>query len=413
MDFFFAQLQNKINVYQNRYGKKYYLVIFKLIFFLFKCLLSTKYKKKLGGVTIVTDDIENKDCLTIGCVLGGGIGDILVSYLYIVKFAEKLDCRYKFHLFVGQSLETIKSLLNNSQLVSSISSMSCLEKNNNIDLLIRIEVQFPIFTFINEHKIRRLSNFILNYKNELEKFQNDHWNIIGKCDRTFYQQAFCQIKNMNRVTAMDVSGLLGLNIEDQLQLDIPEVGNEILKHYNLTERKYITLNRSCDINNPDPESIKLWPVQNFSQLVTILKSNYPDFTIVQLGYSHERCKTIPNVDINLIGKTNFSEVMALIKNSFLHIDGEGGLVHLRHFLCARPSVVLFGPTSPQNRGYPENINIRNTDCQCQFCEWIVGENWQSYCIKSGTSAPLCMQSISPSLVIRKIEESRVMFYNKV
>ena len=340
--------------------------------------------------------------------MGGGIGDILLGYLYIFKLSKKLDCKYKLHIFVGQSIESVQFLLNDSQIISSIARMDSLQDNQDLDLLVRLEVQFPNLHIINHNKVNRLSSFVINYKNELNKFEENHLNIIGSGDRTFYQQAFCLIKNKTRITAMDVCEVLGLTNTDRLQLSIPNNGNNILKKYNLSKKKYITINRSCDINNKDSESLKLWPVKNFNELTLLLKSKYPEIPIIQLGYSSERCKTISNTDINLIGKTNFAEVMALLNNSFLHIDGEGGLVHLRHFLCEKPSVVLFGPTSPQNRGYSENINIRNTNCQCEFCEWIIGENWQSYCIKSGTSNPLCMHSISPSMVMEKIEKSKIM-----
>ena len=407
MNSLLEKLQYKIYIYSQKYNDRYYLIIFKLIFFLIRSLFTKKKNDPTPTIPYLKKK-KNENCLVIGCVLGGGIGDILLGYLYIVKLSQKLDCKHKLHLFVGQSIDSVQSLLNNNQIISSISRMDSLPHNKDLDLLIRLEVQFPNLSFINHNKISRLSRFLIDYKNELKKFEENYLNIVGSGDRTFYQQAFCLIRNKTRITAMDVHEILGLKNTDRLNLSIPDDGNNILQKYNLSKKKYITINRSCDINNKNSESLKLWPVQNFNELTSFLKSKYPEIPIIQLGYSAERCKTISNTDINLIGKTNFAEVMALLHNSFLHIDGEGGLVHLRHFLCAKPSVVLFGPTSPKNRGYPENINIRNTDCPCQFCEWIVGENWQSYCIKSGSAIPLCMCSISPSLVIKKIEESEII-----
>ena len=73
------------------------------------------------------------------------------------------------------------------------------------------------------------------------------------------------------------------------------------------------------------------------------------------------------------------EVKALLKNSLLHIDNEGGLVHLRHALCAKKSIVLFGPTSDLFYGYAENENVRSNVCE-EPCEWE-NAKWNISCKK--------------------------------
>ena len=139
-----------------------------------------------------------------------------------------------------------------------------------------------------------------------------------------------------------------------------------------------------------------------NELISLLKSQYPNVKIVQLGSS--RCTQLKNIDINLIGKTTFSECMALLDASALHIDCECGMTHVRHFLSQKPSVVMFGPTSVSTRGYPENINLRANVCNCELCEWLIGGDWQCKCIKTGTNFAPCMHAITPQMVIDAIKK---------
>ena len=216
-------------------------------------------------------------------------------------------------------------------------------------------------------------------------------------------QAFLTILNKTRITGMDVGDFLQLKHDDKIKLTLPMNGREILKKYDLIDKPFITIQRGVDVMNKSSESTKLWSVENYEILSNLIKEKYPTIKIVQLGVSKNRCINISNVDLNLIEKTSFSEVLWILKNSLLHIDCEGGMVHLRHFLSAKTSIVLFGPTSPITRGYKENINIRTTKCNCQFCEWLIGENWQTYCLNTKNTKSLCMNSITPQTVFNQVD----------
>jgi ADP-heptose:LPS heptosyltransferase len=95
--------------------------------------------------------------------------------------------------------------------------------------------------------------------------------------------------------------------------------------------------------------------------------------------------------------------------AYYHIDGECGMVHLRHFLSAKPSIVLFGPTKKDFYGYPENINISSN--MCIGCEWI-HERWRTQCLKTGDNA-MCLQTIQPSFVIEKIREYEDVYSKRI
>ena len=172
-----------------------------------------------------------------------------------------------------------------------------------------------------------------------------------------------------------------------------------MKSLNLKGKKFITLHRGSD-SNYSKNVVKLWPTEYYNTLIGMLREKYPTAILVQMGISESRCVLMSGVDINLVGKTTMEEVKILLKHSALHIDCEGGYVHLREALNGGCSTVLFGPTSMEFYGYDNNINIKGNGC-LHPCEWQ-REDWLDHCVK-GETKPSCMYSISPAVVLEKIE----------
>ena len=131
----------------------------------------------------------------------------------------------------------------------------------------------------------------------------------------------------------------------------------------------------------------------------MIRERYPELAVVQLGVSRERCPAMEGVSVDLIGKSSIEQVKNLLKISAVHIDCEGGFVHLRHALNGGPAVVLFGPTPKRFFGYSENINIRGDGCP-EPCEWKTAD-WQIRCVNGFEKQP-CMLSISPEKVMDEI-----------
>lgn len=398
MKYYFEKLQRRVDKYNVQYKDNPRISAFKLFWWSFKCL----FKRYEIDNDIVKIKIRKNKKLNIAFVCGGGIGDIIISALYISKFIKKIDCPYNSCLFVGQSVSSIKALLNQHEFAENIYKIS--ELNEQLfDIVLRFEVQFPNISYIDEKRVFKKSKFLKSYYNSIMNFNTKYSSIVGLGEKTYKQQAFLTILNKTRITGMDVGDFLQLKHDDKIKLTLPMNGREILKKYDLIDKPFITIQRGVDVMNKSSESTKLWSVENYEILSNLIKEKYPTIKIVQLGVSKNRCINISNVDLNLIEKTSFSELLYLLSNSLLHIDGECGMIHLRHFLCAKTSVVLFGPTSPITKGYKENINIRSDKCNCQFCEWLVGENWQNYCIKTKTAKALCMNSITPQTVFNQVD----------
>ena len=136
-------------------------------------------------------------------------------------------------------------------------------------------------------------------------------------------------------------------------------------------------------------------------MVKQLKSLFPSYIFVEIGAG--RGPRLKGVDISITGKTTIEEIKAILKNAILHIDGEGGLVHLRHALQGGCSCVLFGPTSPEVYGYEENINLKSSACPIH-CEFY-SRTWQKKCLKGKR---ICMESLTPKYVLDRIIKSKLL-----
>jgi hypothetical protein len=160
-------------------------------------------------------------------------------------------------------------------------------------------------------------------------------------------------------------------------------------------RRYITVHNGFDTGFliSGKRATKCYP--HFGAVVARLKEELPDVLFVQLG-----AKTSENIDacdINLVNKTSLPEAAGLIAGAELHIDNEGGLVHVASCLGRRAAVV-FGPTPADFFGYEHNINIAPPVCgNC----WWMKTTWMDICPK-GYAAPKCMTEQDPLGVAERI-----------
>jgi ADP-heptose:LPS heptosyltransferase len=123
----------------------------------------------------------------------------------------------------------------------------------------------------------------------------------------------------------------------------------------------------------------------------LLRAQSPGLRFVQLG--SRTSEPLLSVDVDLVGRTTLPEAAAIIASSILHIDNEGGLVHLARSLGV-VSVVVFGPTPAAYFGYPANINIEPPFCG--GCWWI-NQTWMDHCPRGFVEAR-CMSEQSPESV---------------
>ncbi len=337
----------------------------------------------------------NRSNARIAILLKGGIGDQLIGCNYVKALYDKIaNNKVKIDLFCSPYIRDL-FLQKQNFIDISYPEQTFNTNDGKYDLYLRLD-RFPVILGYNYAKIQKYSSLLKyirvleNFKNKNPRFFNHGTSFDG------ISAIYSIIQGKKRITQCDVDNFLDITEQFKFKINCPQ--SSVLKEFHLKGEKYITVHRGCDTRH-HLNSNKLWPLPYYNELIKMIKTHYPQYKIVQLGVNEVRCPPMKNVDINLVGKTQLADIPAILKSSFLHIDSEGGFVHMRHAIGGGASIVLFGPTSKEFFGYSENINIRSNVCP-HWCEHVL-EKWDESCILT-RNEPLCMKSISPEEVFSKL-----------
>ena len=398
---YFDKLQNKVNKLKNKYATHPRRAALKFALWNLKCVFhktlkpydnSYKQTKEFWRPTL------SPDKLTIGFCLEGGVGDLLISALYIQELRKKITCPLQIDVYGHPSQKINESLFNKDTFDNVYPRQLAFGNEHLYDLFIK-QLIYPVIWRFKPDRIAAFSPWLSDYCAHLEHFKTQNEFILNNQPNSNALATTLELKKGRmRVQQPDIGGKLGIMPDSTYHLNTQN-DDIVLKKYGLKKGKYITLHRGIDGTSPHKEHTKLYPVPAYNQLAALIKKNFPRLPLVQLGISADRCVSFEHIDKNLIGQTDFAELQVILKHAALHIDGEGGMVHMRHFLSGRKSVVVFGPTSARFFGYPENINISAE--ACSGCEWLTPD-WAIRCPK-GNATPDCMASIAPSLIFDKIK----------
>jgi len=156
--------------------------------------------------------------------------------------------------------------------------------------------------------------------------------------------------------------------------------------------QYVAITNGVDSWHQGLRQTKCWPTEYWSQLVDMLP-----FPAVQLGTDYD--EIIPGA-IDLRGKTEILELMAILRDATAIICTEGGLMHLAYAVDNPAAVVLRGPTASVFYSYPGQINVDSLVCEA--CAWDT-ENWYMACPKNIRG--VCMRSITPERVVNVFESA--------
>ena len=350
------------------------------------------------------DDFKlSEDVVNIMILPNGGLGDYLMNANYVYRLRQKykdsplrIDIVSKEH-FYGPTKAVFES--DHDCPVDGIYSEDHRKFAPLYDVVIDIS-RYPVLVRYNLERIGRVCPEFLEYIHLCERFRFENYEMIMK--RPFLDgegATQCIKQGKTRIMQSDIYGFLGTTEEFCYPMKMPDE-KEVFKRLNIPDGNYISMHRGCDTDY-SKDSIKLWPEEYYQTLTDMIKQKYPDLPIVQLGVSHKRCATIRGTDLNLIEKTSIDDIKVILKHALIHIDCEGGMVHMRHAVKGGPSIVIFGPTPLEFYGYSENENIKGDGCD-RWCEWAT-RNWQEGCMKGFEKHP-CMYSISPETVMASVEK---------
>ena len=390
---YFDKLQRRVENFRNKYADKPRKAALKLVWWNLKCVFR-KYEQ--------INKYQKADHLRIAFLLFGGMGDFLIALNYIWHFKRFLnDDSVEIDIYSENNRDFYKVLGAEKNFVHACySKIDDKKVYSDYELVVRL-TRLPEILVCDKNSIKKYVTKLLPLLEQYGEYKERNiklFSFLPEFDSLVNMQ--CLILGRKRIQQADIGNLLNISENFKFVPTIAVDEKDVLQKFGLN-KPFITLNRGVDEINKCAASTKLYPLENFSKLVALLKKAYPDYLVVQLGVSPERCEFIENVDINLVGKTTLEDVKVLLKNSALHIDGEGGMVHLRHALTDKPSCVLFGPTDPRVFGYSNNINLRSAVCPI-CCEWL-HDRWNEYCLKTGKE-PACLQVLKPEEVMKRIKE---------
>lgn len=392
---YFDKLQYKINKYKSHYSKKYRKVAIKLILWNFGQL----FKFNLKGIFTKKPKFTYK-LDRIAVYISGGLGDILINLNYCYYLLDYLKDDIANIDIYAKNTCFVKDIIGNT-----FFDIYSIDEWRNDDTIYLLSIQVDRYPLIVKNNLSLIKNSPPKLK-ELIKLYEDFYQTNKKLvyktpSVDGLSNQYSIINKQNRIQQPDIYSCLGIHGNNYKFSPSIIDENKILIELNLNNQKFITLNRGVDGTNIYSESTKLYPTKYYNKLVELIKNEFKEYKIVQLGVSVERCQLIQGVDVNLLGKTSLNQLKAILKNSILHIDGEGGMVHLRKSLNGGVSVVIFGPTSPIFYGYTDNINIFSNACPLN-CEWI-NDNWSSFCINKKNNH-ICMNSIEPNTIFEEIKK---------
>lgn len=381
------KLKININKKLDKYRKKNYSYrksLLHLIFWIPQLFFVLKDKKR--------PSYFKDQKVHIGLYIQGAVGDLIYisKYVYALKKKfEHLICidililEKKYHqighdIFKGLPIDNIH-----------------FKKTAQYDCELFL-FQFPKVDYIDNLRLMKVEfKPVWDYIKKIEQFGREYDYLYTN---DYSRINYSLIHDRYRENQFDVYDLLEMKLIEDYSIPIFENPIEVLSKFELTENLYITVQTGGGkwIADHAVLDTRKWDICNYNDLILKLKKDFPDYKIVQIGESYQI--KIENIDVNLLGKTNFEELKVILKNAKLHISQEGGMPILRHFLSRKTSCVLFGPSNINFLKFSENINVSaNLGCNC---EGLIKE-WAKKC--DLYNAPLCMKKISSDQVFALVK----------
>ena len=319
---------------------------------------------------------QSNRLLKIAITNGGGMGDSIIDVAFIQNLRQHLPEDAEIDYYAKSY-----NLFKNMSFFNKVSGYN-VGFNPKLYDLVMTNHRFFIIGNFNEAKIQQQAPVLyryVKYQQELRNLYSQYAKLLGK----------------NRWEQLDLQGITGFDRNFEMYMPILTEYMSVLKRYDLAPQQYITINRGVD-SDLGELCPKLWPLEYYKTLTKLLREKYPHIKLVQIG-ANDKYGVI-GADLTLLGKTTLEETKILLKNSLLHIDVEGGLVHLNHTLHGK-SCVIFGPTPKKELEYTENINIKSQGCP-HYCDWVI-KDWQKRCLR-GYDIPPCMQETKPADIMTQI-----------
>lgn len=376
-----------------------------------KGILEQMHAKGISNSKILFEEqmFEKKEYIPfkIALIAYGGMGDFLIEENWLYHLADKFKIPDgSVDIYVEErSLFMAQNIWSDCQYIDKIVGerlgYDTLRKEREYDLVIRICI-VPFIQSYDGEKLAYTNPELLDYVLRLAKYGFNNYNF-GFCHATFFYKTIWKIfknnKSKNYYSFCDVFGDLGVDENFLIPFKTKIDEDDYLTRVGIEDKLFITLNTGHNKDYVNMHSTRIWGLAKWNKLAKMLQEKYNESIVVQIGSGGHENEYI-HADICLNGCTTFEEMKVLMKRACVHVDYDGGLVHVRHILKGGPSVVLFGPSRVEQHRYTENICIRKDVCP-EPCEWST-EDWLTDCPKKFTTLK-CMDSIKPEDVLKAVE----------
>lgn len=367
---------------------------------LIKTLKKIQHYRILRNHTIKEVDrsswIEYDDAVSIAVFLCGGFGDYIISAKVVEELQDLANCRIEIF---GEKHEFIKAIYGENSTITFNFKDEFLQQASRYDLAILIDHFIECFNYRRD-KVKKISEELAQKIDYLVKHYKELYvDIRQQCYRERIHFEKCKLEGLDRWTELRMGKTFDIN-EKKVRIPMLNEYKSFLDQFGLNNKKYITINYGTDAIRVGMKQLKLWPKDNLETFVRLFHDKYADIYIVQLGAKN--AEKVAGADFYIFGE-KIEATKWILKQSLLHIDCEGGLVHLATQLDTK-CVVLFGPTPVHMYGYKQNINIHNDECE--YCMGL-SEDWAYKCFK-GYSECNCLRNITPELVINTIDKRKLI-----
>ncbi len=355
----------------------------------------------------VRDDVPDETGCSIAVIFYGGLGDYIIGKNWLYHLDEQAGLSGAGAMidayFSPNTLDNARAVFADSSLVRSILPIDTSDPEL-VDLCIYDLVLgysiFPIVRYMNKDLLSK-NEKLFSYASRLKVFGDEHYNTGFFSSHDFCRTVsslFSLFPNRKYHELYDVLNDLHNTGTYHCSYSIMIDEEQYLSGLGLKNNRFITVNTGANEEYTRKPGTRTWSHSNWVKLIALLKENISsDIKIVRMGLA-DPGGTDTEADLDLCGMTSVEQAKVLLKNALVHIDYEGGLVHLRHVLCGKPSVVLHGPTSIERYGYAENTAIRSEKCP-MACEWS-SRDWLNVC-HYDKDPLVCMRSITPGHVFEE------------
>ncbi len=345
-----------------------------------------------------------EDCselqLRVAVLLYGGLGDYIVSKVWLHYLHEKYDVSYSdIALYVHEkdvaSVQSVyRDVIPEAQVRALDLQNPKLIPEEEYDAVFWLNM-VPAVVAWNEVAVQK-NGLLYDYMRRVIAFGTEHYKANLFASQRYYEV----IQHLDKIRYIQFADLFDeFLISDEFPCEYSVDEGRVLSELGLAGKRYITLNTGLNAEYRKKKNGRAWDIRCWKRLAELIRVEYPEVMIVQLGLSAD-VEDI-GADVNLCGRTDVDQLKVVLRHAFLHADYEGGLVHLRHVMHGGPSVVMYGPTSMERFHYAENIGIRSDACPVA-CEWKY-KDWFATC-HNEEHLYICMKSITPERVFEKVKE---------